>query len=344
MRNEHDLPWLQTPLKAWVSQDLRSHALIVQASVGSGLFELSLRLAQGWLCENPPGPCDACSSCHLAQAHTHPDLHVLMPETWQLRLHWRGEDEAAGEGAADGEGKAKKKPSREIKIDAIRAAIQWAHTSSGRNRGKVLLLFPADAMNAVSANALLKTLEEPGRGLRLILASESPSHLLPTLRSRCQLVRFEDPPTGESLAFLHQSKLEGAEVLLRAASGQPLSALDLAASGISAESWAALPKRLTQGDARALSAWPLPLALLSLQELCHDLMSASVGGAPRYFPQASLPTARLSMPALSTWSRSLLRARRHEDHPWQAPLLIEALVGQLAALAPASDASPARYT
>jgi DNA polymerase-3 subunit delta' len=344
MRTEDDLPWLAAPLSAWRSADLRSHALIVQGGIGSGLFELCLRLAQAWLCEQPPGPCEACSSCHLARAQTHPDLHVVMPETWKARLNWGAADDAAGEEGADGEAKTKRKPSREIRIDAIRSAIAWAQTSSGRNRGKVLLLFPADAMNAVSANALLKTLEEPGRDVRLILATEEPAHLLPTIRSRCQCVRFPDPEPAAALAFLRQAGLEGAEVLLRAAAGQPLAALDLAGSGVSADAWTALPRQVAQGNARQIAAWPLPLALRSLQQLCHDLMVSREGGEPRFFPSTCLPPDPAEPRALSAWSQALMRARRHDEHPWQGPLLIEALVGQAEALWPVAGAPRARYT
>jgi DNA polymerase-3 subunit delta' len=138
--------------------------------------------------------------------------------------------------------------------------------------------------------------------------------------------------------------LKGAEVLLRAAGGQPLTALDLAASGVNEEAWSALPRQVAQGDARQIAAWPLPLALLSLQQLCHDLMVRREGGEPRFFPAACLPPALAEPMALSSWSQALLRARRHDEHPWQAPLLIEALVGQAASLWPVAGAPRARYT
>jgi DNA polymerase-3 subunit delta' len=166
MLDERDLPWLAEPLATLRDHD-RSHALILHGGAGSGQLELAWRAAQAWLCEQPPGPCGQCPSCHLALAKVHPDLKVLMPEAVQQALGWGDTgDEADGDGEG---GKSKRKPSREIKIDAVRQAIDWAHTSSSRGRGKVLLLYPADAMNVTASNALLKTLEEPAAGTRLLL-------------------------------------------------------------------------------------------------------------------------------------------------------------------------------
>lgn len=324
MRNEKDLPWLAEPLAAW-RDGQRGHALILHGGFGSGLFELALRLAQAWLCEQPPGPCDQCPSCHLVLARTHTDLRVVMPETWAQTLQW-GASEGEGE-PADGEGKSKKKPSREIKVEAVRQAIDWAHSSSGRGRGKVLVFFPADAMNTVSANALLKTLEEPGQGVRILLAVEDPEHLLPTIRSRCQRLRLVPPAPTEALAWLNRQGVKDADALLQAAGGEPLAAQTLAAEGVTGAQWSSLPAQLAQGDARWLSTWPVPQAVKALQQLCHDLMAHAVGAPPRYFPAASLPRVS-DASALAQWSRELARVNRHADHPWQAPLLIEALMAQ----------------
>lgn len=324
MLTEQDLPWLAEPLATW-RDGQRGHALILHGGMGSGLFELSLRLAQAWLCEQPPGPCDHCPSCHLAQAHTHPDLKVVLPEVWAQKLQWGGED---GDGeAADSEGKSKKKASRDIRVEAVRQAIDWAHSSSGRGRGKVLVFFPADAMNTVSANALLKTLEEPGQGMRIILAVEDPEHLLPTLRSRCQRLRLVPPDAQQALDWLGRQGVKDGAALLQAAGGEPLAAQELAQEGVTGAQWASLPQQLLQADARWLSTWPVPRALRALQQLCHDLMASATGATPRYFPADSLPPVT-DWRALADWSRELARVQRHADHPWQGPLLIEALLTQ----------------
>ena len=324
MLDERDLPWLAEPLKQ-LRDHPRSHALILHGGAGSGQWELAWRVARAWLCENGPGPCGECPSCHMAAAHTHPDLKVLMPETAQLALGW---SDAGDEGEADGEGgKSKRKPSREIKIDAVRAAIDWAHTSSGRGRGKVLLFYPADAMNVTSANALLKTLEEPAPGMRLLLCVDDPERLLPTVRSRCQRVRLEPPDLATAEAWLAKQGVAGAAALLRASGGEPLAAKALLDEGLDASLWGQLPAQVAQGDSRALAAMPLPRAVRVLQQVCHDAMAQAAGGEPRFFERGQVP-AGAGLAGLAEWSRELARVARHDEHPWNAPLRVEALVAQ----------------
>jgi DNA polymerase-3 subunit delta' len=325
MLTERDLPWLAAPLAA-LRDESRGHALILHGGAGSGLLELALRAAQAWLCEQPPGPCDACPSCHLSMAHSHPDLKVVLPETLQLELRWNALEEEGGE-AADGEAKGKRKPSREIKVDQLRQAIDWAHSSSSRGRGKVLVFHPADAMNTVSANALLKTLEEPASGLRLILCVDDPERLLPTIRSRCQRVRLAPPEPDAALQWLRAAQVEDAATLLRAAGGEPLAARALRDAGLHGERWAGLPRRIAAGDVSAVSDLPVPLAVRALQQLCHDAMAVAAGAAPRYFPEGSVARPG-DWAALSGWREALLRAARHDEHPWNGGLLLEALVAQ----------------
>jgi DNA polymerase-3 subunit delta' len=291
-------------------------------------LEWALRLAQAWLCEQGPGPCDACPSCHLAIARSHPDLRVVMPEAVQVALQWQGgEGDRADAETSDGESRSKRKPSKEIKVEAVRQAIDWAHSTSGRGRGKVLVFHPADAMNTVSANALLKTLEEPAPGMRLLLCVNDPAHLLPTIRSRCQRVRLAPPAEAEALTWLAGQGVADAEVLLRAAGGEPLAALQTAQAGLTAAIWAALPGQVAQGDGRVLFAMAVPEAVRALQQICHDTMARLAGGAPRFFPASAVPHGG-DWAELTQWSRALVQAARHEDHPWNAGLLLESLLAQ----------------
>lgn len=325
MLNERDLPWLAEPLAA-LRDGSRGHALILYGGAGSGQLELALRAAQAWLCEQPPGPCDACPSCHLSIAHSHPDLKVVLPETLQIELRWNALDDYGTDGG-DGDGKGKRKPSRDIKVEQVRQAIDWAHTSSGRGRGKVLVFHPADAMNTVSANALLKTLEEPAAGMRLILCVDDPERLLPTIRSRCQRVRLAPPEADAALRWLQAAQVEEAATLLRAAGGEPLAARSLRDAGLSAERWSSLPRRIAAGEVSAVSDLPVPLAVHILQQLCHDAMAVGAGALPRYFPEGSIaPPA--AWPALTAWREALLRVARHDEHPWNGGLVLEALVAQ----------------
>jgi DNA polymerase-3 subunit delta' len=318
------LPWLEAPLRRALQQQ-RAHALLVQAAQGVGALEYMLTLAQAWLCESDGGapPCGHCGSCRLLQSRSHPDLHVLLPEA--LRGAYGGAAQAEDE-PADGT-KTRRKPSRQIKIDEVRAAIDWVVQTSSRGRAKVVLLHPAEAMNLQAASALLKTLEEPPGQARLLLSTADEARLLPTVRSRCQRIRLPGPPAEQACAWLAEQGIHDAPVLLAAAGGAPLAARDLAAAGIDAAAWLALPRAVARGHPTALAGWPIPRVVDALQRLCHDAMVHSLAGAPRYFSAQALP-AGARPAALSAWARSLARVARHDEHPWNEGLLIEALVSE----------------
>jgi DNA polymerase III subunit delta' len=324
------LPWLASERDAIVASH-RGHALLLYGPAGLGHLHLAFELAQAWLCEagSPPRPCGHCASCRLVQAGTHPDLRLLLPEAVALQIGFQsGGDAGDGEAAAEADTKAtRKKPSREIKVEAIRNAIAWTATTPSRGRFKLLVIHPAHAMNAVSANALLKTLEEPGASLRLVLTASDPDRLLPTIRSRCQLRRMPMPDAQTALAWLAQQGVKEPGVLLAAAGGRPLEAQALAADGLHAEFWRRLGAAVAAGQAALLAPLPLPRAIDALQKLCHDAMALTGGAAPRFLPAGSVP-AGAAMAPLADWSRELARAARHDEHPWQAALLVESLVSQ----------------
>ncbi|HET9820370.1 MAG TPA: DNA polymerase III subunit delta' [Burkholderiaceae bacterium] len=329
-------PWLEPALARAVP--MPAHALLLHGPGALGQWDLALAMAAAWLCEadtagRAPGQaaCGACASCRLLAARSHPDLRILVPEAWRARLGWtEGEAE---EGAEDKASKAK--PSREIRVDAVRSAIEWGQRSSARGRAKVIVIHPSEAMNAVTANALLKTLEEPPGRLRLVLTAHDPEALLPTVRSRCQRVQIDMPVTAVAAAWLAAQDVVEPDVLLAAAGGLPQAALDLAAEGIDSAAWQGVPAAVRRGSSASLAAWPVPRVGEALGKLAHDLLCTAAGGAARYYPQAALAplTQRLPpLPRLIAWSRSLARAARHEDHPWHASLRIEALVSEAAAL------------
>ena len=322
------LPWLDAPLQRALREQ-RSHALLVHGPRGIGQFELSLALAQGWLCEgaDAPGarrPCGQCASCHLVRARSHPDLLVLIPEALRAALGWEAEE---GDDASDKASKAK--PSKEIKVEAVRAAVAFAQSTSARGRGKAVVLHPAERMNGISANTLLKTLEEPPGAARFVLSSGAPDELLPTIRSRCQAVPLAAPPEADALAWLQSQGVNDPAVLLAAAGGQPQEALAWHRAGIDAALWLRLPGLVQRGDAAALADWPAALLIESLQKLCHDLLRATAGAPSRYFPAGSLKApGPAAVHALHGWERELQRAARHSEHPWNAGLLAESLMSQ----------------
>jgi DNA polymerase III subunit delta' len=325
--------WLDEPLARGLS--MRAHALLLHAPGALGQFDLALALARAWLCEAPADgrACGHCAACRLMDAHSHPDFHVMLPEALRAPLGWGRNDAESGD---EGEGKSKAKPSREIRIDALRAAIDWSQRTSARGGAKVLVIHPAQAMNAFTANALLKTLEEPPGPLRLLLTADDPEALLPTVRSRCQRLPIAAPSAAAGSAWLAGQGVADAEVLLAATGGQVQAALALHGEGIGAADWSQLPDAVRRGHAGALGAWPVARVVDALHKLCHDLLALNAGGTPRFFTSAALaPAARPALPplpALAAWQIELLRAARHDEHPWHAPLRVEALVAQAAAL------------
>jgi len=332
------LPWLAEPLsKALATQ--RGHALLIQGPPGVGQFALALVLAQAWLCEAPvgTGPCGQCASCRLVQAHNHPDLLVLLPEAQRDGLGWGSAEEADGEGGDEKAGK--RKPSKDIRVEEVRRVVGFAQTTSARGRGKVAVLFPAERMNNVSANTLLKTLEEPPGSARFILAGGGADSLLPTIRSRCQTLPLGLPDTAVATAWLATQAVAEPAVLLQATGGQPEEALAWAQEGFDARAWLDMPAQLRHGDGSGLAGWPLARSVDALLKLCHDALRVTARTPPRFFPPESLPPLAAA-PALLTWQRELLRVARHAEHPWNSGLLLESLALQAAvALRPAAARS-----
>jgi DNA polymerase-3 subunit delta' len=257
------------------------------------------------------------------RARSHPDLLVLVPEAMREALGG-----SASEGEEGGDEKAgKKKPSKDIRVDEIRTAIAFALTTSARGRGKVVVVHPAERMNAVAANAFLKTLEEPAGAARFILCRAAPDALLPTIRSRCQALALKLPAPDEATAWLAAHGIADAAVLLAACGGQPQEVLARAEFGIDASTWRALPGRVAEGDASALRGWPLQWVVDALQKICHDAASVAAGSAPRYFPAASIDGSG-DLARLLRYARSLARFAEHAEHPWIADLSVESLVAQ----------------
>ena len=319
------LPWLAPLLRRTLATQ-RAHALLLHGPQGVGQFEFALTLAQAWLCEAGDAgarPCGVCASCRLAQAHSHPDLLVLLPEALQEPLGWaRADDDGAPERAGKG-----RTPSKEIKVDAVRAAIEFAQVTSARGRAKVVVLHPAERINGVSANALLKVLEEPPGNARFVLSCAAPDALLPTIRSRCQSVPMALPPIEQASEWLTGQGVADPAVMLAAAGGQPQEALEWAKQGIDAALWLRLPALVAQGLAGSVGGWPLARLVDALQKLCHDAACIAVGAVPRYFPAASI-RGGADPSALSAWMRELNRVSRHAEHPWNAGLMAESLVQQ----------------
>ena len=341
-------PVTKPALPGWIADQVtvllaqRGHAWLLSGPSGLGQYRLAFEMAAAWLCERPSGQgaCGNCESCHAIEVRTHADLCVLMPETVMLDLAWPLSEKAQ----SDIDDK-KRKASKEIRVDAMRDAIEFSQRTSSRGRGKVVLVYPAERMNAVTANALLKTLEEPPGDVKFVLASESAHQLLPTIRSRCLGHTMQWPAVEAALGWLESQGVakEDGQILLRATGTRPDDALQFMASGRDPASWALLPKAMQRGDAGLLKDWSPVQVIDALHRLCHDLMAVQAGAAPRFFDAKLLPkppsvTGLPDQPAarylrgtatsLSDWSRSLARATRTMEHPYNAGLMMEALVNE----------------
>ncbi|MEO7391494.1 MAG: DNA polymerase III subunit delta' [Ramlibacter sp.] len=317
-------PWIAAQARQLLAQ--RGHAWLLQGPSGLGQYGLAMSLVAGWLCDHPTpdGACGQCSSCHTFAARAHTDLCVLMPETIMLELGW-----PLSEKAQDEIDSKKRKPSKEIRVEAMRDAVEFAQRTSGRGRGKAVLVYPAERMNPITANALLKTLEEPAGDLRFVLASEASHQLLPTIRSRCLGHTMAWPREAEALAWLAEEGVKSADApaLLRAAGMRPDDALAAFRAGRTSGSWASLPKALARGDGSMLAGWSPSEAVAALQKLCHDMLAVQSGAPPRFFQAADLPPVA-GYPALAGWAEALWRTARTVEHPFNAGLMLEALVSQ----------------
>jgi DNA polymerase-3 subunit delta' len=317
-------PWIAAQVRQLLAQ--RGHAWLLQGPSGLGQYNLALSLAQAWLCDRPTadGACGQCDSCHQVAVRSHTDLAVLMPETAMQFLGW-----PLAEKAQQDIDDKKRKPSREIRVEAMRDTLEFAQRTSGRGRGKVVLVYPAERMNNVTANALLKTLEEPPGDVRFVLASEAAHQLLPTIRSRCLGHTLTWPAAEASTAWLQEEGVPAAAApaLLRAAGGRPDDALRLHQSGLDGKTWSQWPKALVRGDMSALGDWSPAQVVEAFQKLCHDLLVVRSGAAPRFFDAGDLPAAA-SVGALTGWWRSLAATARTVEHPFNAGLMLEDLVAQ----------------
>jgi DNA polymerase-3 subunit delta' len=320
-------PWLRQQNLSLLSQ--QGHAWLLQGPSGLGQYALASAMVSAWLCESPnaliQGACGQCGSCHALSVHTHADLFVLMPETILLELGWPLSEKAQSE--IDNKSR---KPSKEIRIDAMRDAIEFSQRTNARGRGKAVLVFPAERMNHVTANALLKTLEEPPGDVKFVLATEAAHQLLPTIRSRCLIHTMIWPSTSEALTWLESQGIshEDSITMLKAAGGRPDEVLRQQTLGQSVKWWSQFPRAMLSGDASFCADFPPSEVIDALQKLCHDLMMQQTQAPLRYFNEADLPKLKISSAKLSAWFKRLAQAAKTSEHPFNAGLMLEALCSE----------------
>lgn len=186
------------------------HALLLAGPSGTGKAGFAAHFAKLLLCSDRGNqPCGSCRHCRLVAAGSHPDLVRVQPA----------------------------EPGKAIRIDQVRALREFCAARPHQSGWRVILIAPAEALNASAANALLKTLEEPGAETLLLLVTHEPGRLPATVRSRCRLLRFAAPDRRAGLAWLRHRLPDAADAgaLLQAAGGRPLRAPALAAPETAAQ-------------------------------------------------------------------------------------------------------------
>lgn len=203
------LPWQQQSWQRLVSRFPKiPHAILLSGMPGTGKRPFADQLAAWLLCLNrsPQQACGECPSCQWLKADTHPSLLRISPEV-------------------DNKGKV----SQFIKIDQIRELMPFVQ-QTGKG-WRVIIIEPAESLNIAAANALLKTLEEPGEQVTLILVSDQPLQLPATIRSRLQQYRVGEVSHQQALDYLNTRgsfSMEQSQLLLNISNGAPLAALHMA--------------------------------------------------------------------------------------------------------------------
>lgn len=198
--------WAVEMLRRQIERGALSHAYLFTGPAGVGRRTLALRFAQALFCPTPssPGePCGVCRTCKQVEAMQYPDLTVVQAEK---------------EGGV-------------LKVDQVREVRQLLSLKPYQGERRVALFLRFEEANASAANALLKTLEEAPQHAILLLTASDPDLLLPTIVSRCEVLRLR-PVGAEALTGLllrRGADPATAPLLAHLAGGRPGAALRLLA-------------------------------------------------------------------------------------------------------------------
>lgn len=190
--------WAVDMLRNHVARGEVRHAYLFSGPPGLGRRTLALRLAQALNCEKPLAagePCHLCRSCKQIESMTHPDLSVIQAET---------------EGGT-------------LKVDQVREIQRVLNLKPYQSSYRVALFLRFHEANDNAANALLKTLEEAPSHVILILTADNPEQLLPTVISRCEVLRLHPLPVEAISADLIERGVEEdqARLLAHISGGRP---------------------------------------------------------------------------------------------------------------------------
>ncbi len=196
--------WAVDMLRQHVSNGTQRHAYLFTGSRAVGRRSLALAFARALTCVHPPAPgafCGSCRECRQMAKMQHPDLSIIQAEK---------------EG-----GMLKVEQIRELRKNILLAPYQAKY--------KIILLLRFQEANPSAANALLKTLEEAPSKVILLLTADNTEQLLPTIVSRCEVLRLRPIPTQKLETYLREKGADEnkAEFLAHLSSGRPGYALSL---------------------------------------------------------------------------------------------------------------------
>ncbi len=174
-----EYPWHETSWDKFTtarSQDHLPHALLLVGADGTGKLDFAKKIATSLLCTAPVNnkACQNCQSCKTYHANANPDF-------MQIELL---EDK------------------QQISVDQIRQLSEFINYTRSFQGYRVIMINPIERMNQNAANSLLKSLEEPADNTVIILVATNLGKILPTIKSRCQLLTLTTPEKNQALSWL----------------------------------------------------------------------------------------------------------------------------------------------
>jgi len=299
-------------LNAMLTADKFPHALLFTGPVGTGKAEFAREYAKKLLCEKDETlACGHCHSCKVYAAETHPDYINTAPAE---------------------EGKL-------IGVDIIRELIVKLTTTSQFSGKTVAIIENAEQLNRNSANALLKTLEEPTPNTVLILVSSFPHRLLPTIRSRCLQLDFPTPNHDLALSYLQAENIEEAGLNLQLAHGSPIKAIQIANSDLADQRKSVLKNLIKTSRGQAVSLSMKEIEKIPLKPLldwsidfCDDLIKVKSQGSQAVLTHQDVTDVLSNMAphcqikALFTFRDMLIERKKQSNIALNTQLLLEDLL------------------
>lgn len=228
------LPWQAAQWQTISAAQQRGalhHAWLLSGGDGVGKRSFVRAWAAALLCEQVDAQhqaCGLCNSCKMLSSGGHPDAHLLSNDG---HLGLSTDATLQNEDGLSYWTPKSTSMRRDIAVDAARSLMDKLSVTSHRGGMRVVVIHPASDMSDATANALLKTIEEPPARTVLLFVTVFPQGLKQTIRSRCQQLRFATPSKGESLSWLYTAHPNADALLLAEAGGAPLKAAAWLANG-----------------------------------------------------------------------------------------------------------------